>query len=134
MHIYTESICIKSRNICSGTQFYLICSIITTAHSVTITSKFIEFTVVNKVCGSYSRINFQPLDGNCNIIALLHLPVYLHTSSKWRFYNNCICRVCEQIIRRGSGIVLTHKREQHSNCERGCQKKVFYKISDMIWT
>ena len=44
-----------------------------------------------------------------------------------RFYY-VICRVCEQIIlRRGgwgrAGVVLTHKREQHSNCEGGCQEK-----------
>ena len=44
---------------------------------------FIEFTVKNKVWGSFSRINFQPLDGNCNvIIGLLHLSVYMHVSSK----------------------------------------------------
>ena len=44
---------------------------------------FIEFTVENKVWGSFSRITFQPLDGNCNIIiALLHLSVYMLTFSK----------------------------------------------------
>ena len=35
-----ESICINWRNICCGTQFYKLCSITTTAHSVAITSKF----------------------------------------------------------------------------------------------
>ena len=67
-----------------------------------------------------------------NIITLLHLSVCMHTS-KWRFYKNCICRVCEQIIVR-RGPVLTHKREQHSSCEGECQKKVFYRTCDVIWT
>ena len=89
---------------------------------------FIEFTLENKVWSSFSRINVQPLNGNCNIIiALLRQSVYMHTSSKSRFYNNYICRVCEQTIVRwgggGGGVVLTHKREQHNNCEGGCQKK-----------
>ena len=55
---------------------------------------------------------------------MLHPSIYLHTSSKWRFYKNCICRVCEQIIvRQGAGVVLTHKWEQCRNCWGGCQKK-----------
>ena len=43
---------------------------------------FIEFAIENKVWCSYSWMNFQPFDGNCNIIALLHLSVCMHTSSK----------------------------------------------------
>ena len=59
----------------------------------------LEFTMDNKVWGSLSRISFQPLDGNWNIIiALFHLSVYMHTSSKWRSYKSFICRVCEQIV------------------------------------
>ena len=68
-----------------------------------------------------------------NIIALLHLSVYMHNFSKWRFYMNCIYRVCEQIIvRRGS--VLTYKRKQHSSWEGECQEKVFYRTCNVIWT
>ena len=45
--------------------------------------KFAEFIMENKVWGSFSQINFQTLDGNCNIIlVLLHLSVYMHISSK----------------------------------------------------
>ena len=59
-------------------------------------ASFIEFTVENKVWSSFSWITFESLDGNCNIIiVLLHLWVYMRTSSKWRFYKNCICRVFE---------------------------------------
>ena len=44
---------------------------------------FTEFTVENKVWGSFCRITFESLDGNCNtVFALLHLSIYLHTSSK----------------------------------------------------
>ena len=44
-----------------------------------------EFTVEKKEWGSYSRINFQLLDGNCNIIiALLHLSLYMHTFFKMK--------------------------------------------------
>ena len=46
-------------------------------------SSFIEVTMENKIWDSFSQITFQPLDGNCNIIiVLLHLSVYMHTTSK----------------------------------------------------
>ena len=57
----------------------------------------------------------------------------MHTSSKWRFYKICICRVCEQIIARpGAGVVLIHKREQHSSCAGGCQKE--FSIELVAWS
>ena len=32
----------------------------------------------------------------------------------------------------GAGVVLTHKQEQHSNCEGGCQKK--FSAEFMTWS
>ena len=145
MHICVESVWMHRRNICSGTQFYQICSIITTAHSITITSSFIEFTVVNKVWSSFSRINFQPLDGNCNIIASLHLSVYMHTSTKWRFYKNFIkillCNLWSvwadysQAGWVGKGRGSTHTQTRATQqLRRRVLRKVFYRIYDVIWT
>ena len=55
-----------------------------------------------------------------NIIVLLYLSVFYMHTSEWKFCKNYICK---QTARRVA--VLKCKQEQHSNCEEGCQMKVF---------
>ena len=84
----------------------------------------------NKVLGSFCQITgffsnnsgvlFQLLGENCKIIImLLHLSVYMHTSSKWRFI-----RIVECVSRLLSGRGNSHTQtKKHSSCKRGCQKR-----------
>ena len=72
--------------------------------------------------GSYfSRTIFEPLPKETTKYHCVSLSLsILHAHFRMIIYKNYICR---QTVRRVA--VLTCKQEQHSNCEGGCQTKVF---------
>ena len=73
--------------------------------------------------------NFSASDGNCTIFALLHCQDTCKLFQNEYFvrteFVDCVSRLMSGRGGggEGAGVVLTHKQEQHSNCEGGCQKK-----------
>ena len=79
--------------------------------------------------------NFSASDGNCTIFALLHCQDTCKLFQNEYFvrteFVDCVSRLMSGGgggggaggRGGGGGGVLTHKQEQHSNCEGGCQKK-----------
>ena len=140
MHICVESVWMHRKSICSGTQFHHFCSIATIGHSVTVTFKFyrvyrgkqsLKFLFSDKFSTFRWKLQYYRFASSCT---LLQNEGFIRIL--WTFYY-VICRVYQQIIvRRGvwgrAGVVLTHKREQHSNCEGGCQEK--FSIEFVTWS
>ena len=87
----------------------------------------LEFTLENKVWDSFSRITFQPLDGNCNL--LLRRFICQYTCALLENEHFIRITFVERVSRLLSVVEGGRGTQQ---LRRRMSKKVFYKICDVI--